>query len=374
LIEDHHPGYITFEKFKEIQVRVRDNTQMRVHDRANEHGPAREGQALLQGMVRCGHCGRSMTVSYGGNRPKPSSRRTMQYRCCSARQFHEAPNCQLVGGKRIDDTVVELFLAVTRGAGEEAGLLAAQRIQQEAEDAERTWRLQIEKAEYEAQRAERQFHAVEPENRLVARSLEARWNACLKEVEELRARAAAGVQERRPLTELEAARARRLGSDLESVWAATTTSNRDRKQLLRAAVDEVQLTSEEKCYRVKVIWKGGATAEREVARFRRSDGGKNPFATSGDTVEMIRKLAVEFDDAQIARILCKQGRRTGEGNVFTAHRVAAHRNGHGIANCPKPTTVDPKEGPFTADQAAAELDVTTSTIHRWLRDGVLPGR
>jgi len=374
LIRNHHPGYITFEKFQEIQERIRSNKQMKERAHGDEQGPAREGQALLQGMVRCGCCGRAMNVSYGGNRPKPSSRRTMQYRCSSARRLHEAPDCQLVGGKRIDDTVVELFLAVTRGAGEEAGVLAAKRIQQEAEDAERTWRLQIEKAEYEAQRAERQFHAVEPENRLVARSLEARWNACLAEVEEVRVRAAAGVQERRPLTELEAARARRLGSDLESVWAATTTSNRDRKQLLRAAIEEVQLTSEEKCYRVKIVWKGGATTEREVARFRRTDAGKHPFTTPGDTVDMIRKLAVEFDDAQIARILCKQGRRTGEGNVFTAHRVATLRNRNGIPNCPKPFIKDVGEGPFTADEAAGELDVDASTIHRWLRDGILPGR
>jgi excisionase family DNA binding protein len=89
---------------------------------------------------------------------------------------------------------------------------------------------------------------------------------------------------------------------------------------------------------------------------------------------MIRKLAVEFDDAQIARVLSKQGRRTGEGNVFTAHRVATHRNRHGIPNCPKPIATDSKEGPFTADEAAAELSVGASTIHRWLRDGVLPGR
>ena len=89
---------------------------------------------------------------------------------------------------------------------------------------------------------------------------------------------------------------------------------------------------------------------------------------------MIRKLAVEFDDAQIARILNKQGRRSGEGNVFSAHRVATHRNRHGIANCPKSVIKDPKEGPFTADEAAAELDVSASTLHRWLREGVLPGR
>ena len=312
LIENHHPGYITFGKFKEIQERIRGNKQMDARHRADEQGPAREGQALLQGLVRCGRCGRTMLVSYGGARPKPSSKRTMQYRCSAARRIHDAPECQLVGGRRIDDTVVELFLDVTRSAGEKAGLLAAQRLQQEAEGAELTWRLQIEKAEYEAQRAERQFHAVEPENRLVVRTLEARWNACLKEVEDLRAKAAAGQQERRPLTELEAARARRLGADLESVWLASTTSNRDRKQLLRAAIEEVQLSSEEKRYRVKVIWKGGAVSEREVERHRVGDRGTNPFATSGDTARLRRnqrsrrsrgrELRVESREARVPAI------------------------------------------------------------------------
>ncbi len=373
LIKDHHPGYIAWAQFEENQQRVRGNLQMKRHDDAHHRGPAREGWGLLQGLVRCGECGRAMIVNYGGGRPSATSTRTLQYRCCIARRVQEGKECQLVGGKRVDDVVSRAFLDVAHGAGAAAGALAGASIQQQSEEAERAWRAQIERAEYEAQRAERQFHAVEPENRLVGRTLEARWNACLRAVDELRAKAAAGRTHQRPLTELEVARAHRLGADLERVWHAPTTTNLDRKQLLRAVIEEVQLRSAEKHYDVQILWKGGATTQHAVARFRRGDTG-GATATPEQTVQLIGQLALELDDAQIARVLNKQGRRTGEGNPFTAHRVATHRHRHGIACCPKKRARDPRQGPFTADEAAAELDVTSGTIHRWLRDGILPGR
>jgi DNA invertase Pin-like site-specific DNA recombinase len=375
LIKDHHPAYISFETFERNQEIIRSNQTMKRYTHEAHRGPVREGPALLQGLVRCGQCGRRMNVSYGGSRPSPTTTRTLQYRCSVARTVHEVEgkDCQIMGGKRIDAIVVEALLRVTRDAGTEAALLAREQLEHDHEQAERAWQLQVEKAAYEAERAERQFNAVEPENRLVARTLEARWNACLKEVEDLRAKAQGHRQERRPLTELELQRAKRLGDDLARVWHASTTSDRDRKRLLRATIEEVQLRTEDQQYEVKIVWKGGATTVHRVQRYRRT--GEHPWHTTSDsTLDMIRKLAAEFDDRQIANILNKQNRRTGEGNPFTAHKVATHRNRHGIPNCPKRTPCDPHEGPFTADEAAAELGVTSSTIHRWLRDGILPGK
>lgn len=373
LIKDHHPGYISWEKFERNQLQVSENVQMKARDDANHRGPAREGMGLLQGLVRCGQCGRAMIVNYGGG-SAPARARTLQYRCYPAHRKNGGKECQLVGGRRVDDVVVRAFFDVAKGAGAEAGALAGASVQKQNEETEIAWRAQIERAEYEAQRAERQFHAVEPENRLVARTLEARWNACLRNVDELRAKAAAGRTQRRPLTELEVARAHRLGADLERVWQAPTTGNVDRKQLLRAVIEEVQLRSLEKHYAVKILWRGGATTEHEVPRFRRGDAGASKNATTDETVQLIRKLAVELDDAQIARVLNKQGRRTGEGNPFTANRVATHRSRHKIACCPQKRARDPRQGPFNADEAASELGVTPGTIHRWLRDGILPGR
>lgn len=371
LIKDHHPAYISFEKYEENQQRIWDNLQMKRYDHDGKKGPAREGQALLQGLARCGKCGRRMYVNYGGSRPSNRTARVLQYRCSAERNRFGGTDCQLIGsGKRVNDVVVEAFLEATRLAGEEASRLAAEQLLEDNEQSEQAWQLQIEKAEYEARRAERQFNEVEPENRLVARTLEARWNACLEEVERLRDKAKATRHQRRPLSEIEIERAGRLGKDIETVWHAETTTHQDRKQLLRAAIEEVQLRTEEKSYQVKIVWKGGAVTERKV---KRNSPGLTSSATPEDTIDMVRKLAKELDDAQIARVLNKQGRRTGLGNAFSAQKVATLRYRNKIPACPKKTVRDPREGPFSADEAAAELDVTSSTIHRWLRSGILAG-
>lgn len=371
LIRDHHPAYISWEKYESIQERIARNLQMNSNQQDSQWGPSREGRALLQGMVRCGHCGRSMYVSYGGNRSSAKTRRTLQYRCSALRKRHGDADCQTVGGQQINDVVVAAFLKVTRHAGDEASRLALEELQQDQESAERLWQLQIEKAEYEAQRAERQYNAVEPENRLVARTLEANWNTALRRLEETKEQARNKKRTHRPLSELEVAKARELAQDLDAVWQAETSTNQDRKRLLRAAIEEVQLRAEKNHYSVKIVWKGGAVTEQELRRRRR---GEVVHATPADTVEMVRLLATEFDDAQIATILAKQGRRTGKGNSFSAHKVAQLRIRNDIPVHPRHKARHPREGPFTADQAAAELEVRSQTILRWLQQGLLPGK
>ncbi|MBI5479570.1 MAG: recombinase family protein [Deltaproteobacteria bacterium] len=372
LLHDHHEGYISWAQYEQNQERIRGNQQMKRVEHEEAQGPVREGWALLQGLVRCGRCGRSMSVSYGGSRSSPSAKRTLQYRCSALRRTNGAPDCQVIGGKQINDVVVSAFLSVSAGAADEAARLAVEELEQEEAAAETLWRHQIEQAEYEAERAARQYDAVEPENRLVVRTLEERWNAALARVEELKTQAHSRREQIRPLSEHERARATRLAQDLEAVWHAATTTNQDRKQLLRAAIEEVQLRTEAEYYAVKIVWTGGAVTEREVRRRKRGD--LPVTATPKDTVELVRTLAAEFDDAQIACVLGKQGRRTGEGNPFTAHKVAQLRNRNDIPVHPLRRARDPKEGPFTADQAAAELGVASETIHHWLRDGILPGR
>ena len=309
-----------------------------------------------------------MHVNYGG----AAAARTLQYRCSRVRVLHLGPECQLVGGKRIEATVVEAFLQATEVAGPEAAALAGERGRAELEAAERTWRLQVEQAEYEAQRAERQYNVVEPEHRTVARELERRWNERLVALDALRARAAAARTEQHPLTEDEVARAQALGSELEEVWHTPTTTVRDRKRLLRCLIDEVQLRTDAQRHLVRIVWKGGAVTDREVVRFAPGAGAAR--RTTDDTVALVHKLAADFDDAQIARILNRQGRRSGLGRAFTQSSVRSLRAKQHIPQCPRPSARDANEGPFTADEAARELGVTMSTIHRWLREGVLAGQ
>lgn len=368
LIKDHHPAYISFAQYVQNQEQLRDNEAMGPRTDDSHRGAPREGRALLQGLVRCGQCGRRMHVNYGG----AAAARTLQYRCSRVRVLHLGPECQLVGGKRIEVTVVEAFLHVTEAAGPAAAALAGKRVRADLAAAERTWRLQIEQAEYEAQRAERQYNAVEPEHRTVARELERRWNERLAALDALRARAAAARADQHPLTEEEVARAQALGSHLEAVWHAPTTTVRDRKRLLRCLIDEVQLRTESQRHLVRIVWKGGAVTDREVVRF--APGAGEARRTADDTVALVRKLAADFDDAQIARILNRQGRRSGLGRAFTQSSVRSLRAKQHIPQCPRQSARDPNAGPFTADEAAHELGVTMSTIHRWLRDGVLAGQ
>jgi hypothetical protein len=276
-----------------------------------------------------------------------------------------------VGGKRVEAAVVEAFLEVTAGAGEEAAALADEHLRGEIAAAERTWQLQIEKAEYEARRAERQYASVEPENRTVARELERRWEQRLVDLEAVRAKAAGVIERQRPLSEAELVRARELGRNLDALWEAETTTVKDRKRLLRCLIEEVQLRSGKNRYHALIAWKGGSTTEREVVRF--APGG-HVKATPLETVALVRELAREFDDSQIARILNRQGRRSGRDLAFTKESVTSLRGKNRIPIAPKPEPRDEREGPFTLDDAGRELGVTTATVQRWLKEGLLVGQ
>lgn len=154
------------------------------------------------------------------------------------------------------------------------------------------------------------------------------------------------------------------------LYLLPTTTVRDRKRQLRCLIEEVQLRSQKERYHVTIVWKGGATTERELRRF--ASGGQ-AHATPLDTVELVRKLALEFDDAQIARILNRQGRRSGLGLAFTKQSVTSMRGKNKIPSAPKRIARDESEGPFTLDEAARELGVNSHTVQCWLREGLLVG-
>jgi len=306
-----------------------------------------------------------MGLSYGG----ATRARVYQYRCSRARAQQGGPDCQIIGGKRIDQAVVEVFLEATAPSTADAARLANEEAYRESEALRLYWAHQIERAQYEAQRAERQYMAVEPENRVVGRELERRWEQALKELERVRVEAEKAVEGPQLLSANDLENVHLLGQELRAVWDADTTTNRDRKRLLRCLIEEVQLSTEEDHYTVRIVWKGGAITERELVRGPAGWAHRTPE----DTVELVRQLATEFDDAQIARILNKQGRRSGRGIAFTKAAITSLRGKNQIPKCAKTVVTDPHQGPFNAEQAARELGVTMSTVHRWLRDGVLAG-
>ena len=267
-IKDHHPGFYFSRKFAEIQAKIEQNMAMR-NISGNESGAVREGPALLQGLTRCGRCGRRMYVSYGGNR-KGQNVHVYQYRCAVARQRQgEGRDCQIMGAKRIDLCVIDAFLEVMRSGVTEAARMANDQKRIQSESIQKYWELQIEKAEYEAKRAQRAYEATEPENRLVARELEKRWNDRLSELEQVRVKASGAITGRGILTEAELSRVSSLVEDLQAVWDAPTSNNRDKKRLLRCLIEEVQLRTEPDHYGVKIVWKGGSVTDRKVIRLKR---------------------------------------------------------------------------------------------------------
>jgi excisionase family DNA binding protein len=361
-LPEHHPGYVSWSEYLATRARLRQN----VRPRGEGGGAPREGAALLQGLVRCGRCGRRMQVGYAGTGGK-----VRRYACVRGHVLHHTPrSCQSLGGGRLERVVVEAFLEAVTPAGLAATAGAISELEEQHEQRLSGQRLALERAQYEAQRAERQFDACEPENRLVARTLERRLEQALAAVERERGKLVALEHARpQPLSDAERDALARLARNLPRLWDAETTSDRDRKQLLRTVISEVVVTveAEQRRAAVEINWEGGARTELAVKLNAR---GPDRHRLSEDTVELIRRLAEHHPDRQIAQILSLQGRATGTGLAFTEARVKAARQRAGIPAAPSP---EPNSELVTIEQAARALNVSTHTIRRWLGRGLLPG-
>jgi DNA invertase Pin-like site-specific DNA recombinase len=231
----HHPGYASWDEYLATRERLRANMTCQ----GQGGGVAREGHALLQGLVRCGCCGRRMQIAYAGK-----GGRSHRYACVRGRDLHATGKaCQSLGGKRLERAVVACFLDAVTPAGVEATAGAIHELEQQHEQRLAGQRLALERAEFEAQRAERQFDACEPENRLVARTLEGKLEQALAAAEHERVKLAALERSRpAPLTDQERQALTRLARDLPRLWDAKSTSDRDRKELLRTLINEIVLT------------------------------------------------------------------------------------------------------------------------------------
>jgi DNA invertase Pin-like site-specific DNA recombinase len=364
-IPEHHAGYITFERYLANQERLRANWRP---PRGEGGGAAREGRALLQGLLRCGRCGRVMQVGYSGKTLVPN------YSCVRGNQLYGTGRCQSVGGRRIERVVLDQVFEALRPAGIEATLRAIEHAGGDYQARVRSVELELERAQIHAERARRQFDACEPENRLVARTLEREWEQRLTQAHHAE-RALGEVTARRPdpLTDEEIAFCRRAGADLRNVFDAPSTTQQERKQLLRAILAEVVVTvdrvSEQHAAELRVVWEGGAVTEHTVPLSRT---GSHTRCTDQDTITLVRKLAEQYPDMQIAAILARQGRLTGAGNPFTAHNVHGLRTYHKIPAAPvRPTAHDGEI--VTIAKAANELGISTATVHRWLREGFICG-
>lgn len=364
LIHEHHEGFIDRATYEANQARIGTNIRPRSHQPG---GAVREGAALLQGIASCGHCGRKLRTQYPGRNARPG------YYCAGkdivdGRGVH----CLNIGGVQIDQAVSNALLEALQPAACAATLQATRQLEADHDAALAQWRLTVERAQYEAHRAERRYRAVDPENRLVARGLEAEWERRLGELDQAQAELARRSQSRpRTLSAEDIERIRALGTDLRRVWAAPTTTDRDRKELLRTLLDEVIIRVHREQLRTHLTlrWKGGLVTEIDVHQSR-----LNParIRTDEDTVELIRRLAAHYPDGVIAGILNRQGRKTVRGERFGANQVGSLRRYRDIARFAPPR--EPPQGDLvTIAKAAQILHVSTATMHRWLAEGIIAG-
>jgi hypothetical protein len=277
-----------------------------------------------------------------------------------------------VGGVRIDKAVGAAFLEAVAPAGMEAALRAEELIEAERESAVAQWRLEVERTRYQAERAERRYRKVEPENRLVARTLEAEWEQRLNELTAAETELAQREHQRPdPLTDEQREHIHLLGSDLKRVWDAPTTTDRDRKELLRSLLEEVQISVDRPAAQAHLLlrWRGGTITEIDVALWHPRD---SVLRTDENTVDLVRRLAAHYPDGTIAGILGRQGRKTAYGLPFTANRVGSLRRNWNIPRYEPPK--NPPEGDLVpVEEAARILGVVPSTVHRWLNEGFIAG-
>ena len=363
-LPNHHDGFIDWATYEANQARIATNLHPHPH---LPGGPVREGSALLQGLATCGHCGRRLHTHYRGRAAAPGYH-------CSGKDLVNGRGvyCLTVGGIQIDQAVTTAFLAALTPAAVDAAILAAQQLDADDKTALVQWRLAVERARYEAERAERRYRAAEPENRLVARGLETEWEQRLRELEVAQRELEAREHQRgRALGAVDAVRLRALGDDVRRVWNAPTTTDRDKKELLRALLEDVVLAvdRDERRAHLTLRWRGGTITELDVALPR-----ANPprIRTDEDSLALIRRLAPHYPDAVIAGILNRQGKRTARGERFTAAHVGNLRRYREIARF-EPSAERAEGELLTIKEAAEVLGVATSTVHRWLTAGIIVG-
>lgn len=366
-IENAHTGYISWETYLSNQEKLRQN---RPQMTGSAIGAPREGPALLCGLLLCGRCDRRMRTSY---RRGDSS----WHYVCTGDQAKGAPTCWSVKGAVLDRLVEKLFLDTMVPEELELSLAVEREVEGQAVEFQQQWTARIERARYDARRAERRYKAVDPENRVVARTLEREWEERLRELEQVeREYESARSEKVVELTEADRKRIRALARDLPSVWRAPTTTQADRKAMLRIVIEAVCLRPMEVPRRstlVRVQWESGAVTELHVDRPAPGETQR----TSELAIDRIRVLASNgHHDKQIAETLNDEGLATGISKLWDANAVRWVRRQYQIPrsapDLPRTAPLPRRhpDGRYSITGAAETLGVSTSLTRRWIREGL----
>ena len=362
-LKEHHEGYITLEEFFKNQERLEKN-------RTNGEetllaGPAREGLALLQGLLLCGTCGHALTVRYTGNGGIYPC-----YLCNRLRRDGLASkDCMSFRCDLLDGAIAAEVLKALRPAEIELALAALQELESRDRTISRQWQMRLERAEYEAALAERRYQEVDPSQRLVAGTLERRWNDALLQLEDLKKQAAEFLhQEARVATPEQKAKVLALASDLPRVWHAHTTQAKDRKRMLRLLIKDITV---EKALNPKQLlahirWQGGACTDICI-QLPPNIADRVRYAAA--VVDRVRHLAQSLPDGDIADCLNQEGQVSAVGKPFTGSMIQWIRYRYQI---PRATLVRPEE--LTVQQVAERFRVSPNVVYYWVDRGVIQAR
>ena len=353
-LPDHHPGYVSLDEFEENQ-RILENNRRRF---PQSQGASGRGPALLQGLVFCQHCGHRMRIRY--------RKGSAYYVCDVAHRRYGDPICNRASTQRVDALVEELFLTVVNGETLELSRSYAGKLRQEAQEVDRTWQEKFQRLEYAANLARRRYELVDPENRLVAHTLETEWNERLLALEEAK-KAYDAQRLTSPDLQSTLEQMQHIVAHLPEYWYADSLSMADRKDLLRCLIEQVFLEGQGKVIRAHVNWYGGAVSELDVPKY---------LFSAPHIYHRIRDLSGTYTDAEIAATLNQEGIKTVKGRDWTARHVMDFRLSNAI---PSGFTTSaelrlPDSGYVTSAEAATQLGVSQSTIQNWYRLGVLSGK
>jgi hypothetical protein len=365
-LRDHHPAYISWEEYVANQDRLERN-----NNHLGERGAAREGRALLQGLVLCGRCGHRMSTQQNG-------KHVPRY-VCTAPLHHGISTqvCWSVSAREVDAQVSELFLGAAQPDEVELSLAVAREVERQAGELERQWRARLERSRYEARLAERRYRSVDPDNRVVAQTLEDDWEAKLRELQALEV----DYQRSRRLEKVELSDADRsqvlaLARDLPRVWRAPTTTHAQRKNMLRVLVRQVTLTPVDvprRMTRVQVLWHTGAVSEVMVERRRY----RPPPSLDTSTVDVICELMnAGWTDEAIAAELNKRGVPTTQGQPWNRQSLRGARKRRGIQS-PQALPEDGQwparrsDGLYSTRGLAEHFGISRRKVRSWKDAGVI---
>jgi DNA invertase Pin-like site-specific DNA recombinase len=362
-LRQHHDGYISWDEFLENGKRLEKN---RTNGEATMlSGPAREGLALLQGLLLCGNCGHAITIRYTGNGGIYPT-----YLCNRQRREGLATkDCMSFRCDLLDAAVSEEVLKALRPAELELALAALRELEVRDQAILRQWQMRLERAEYEVALAERRYQEVDPSNRLVANTLERRWNETLLHLQDLKKQAAEFQRkEARVFTPEQKAKVLALARDFPSLWHAPSTQAKDRKRMLRLLIKDITVNKlvEQRQLSVHIRWQGGACTDLFV-QIPPSAAGRHRYHSP--IVDRIRDLARSLLDAQIADQLNREGGTSAKGKSYTAKMIRWIRWRYQI-----PLARLKKSEELTVQQVAKQFGVSDGVVYYWIEHNVIQAR